>query len=155
MQRSLLIKGINLAVLSLFISSSAGAAEMARDATITQTEGQVMARIGQGDWMPAERGMVLHEGDEIKTGPKSQVELLLDEGKVGKVEIKENSAFKLDILQKDPSNGDKVTLLDLAMGKVLVHAEKLSGDSKFEVKTPTSTTGVRGTVFEVEVEPAE
>lgn len=155
MKRSWINKGVSLVILTLFFTHSAGAAEIARDATIAQTEGQVMTRLGQGDWMPAEKGMVLHEGDEIKTGPDSAVELLLDQGKVGKVEIKENSAFKLDIMHKDPGSGDKVTLLDLAMGKVLVHAEKLTGDSKFEVKTPTSTTGVRGTVFEVEVEPTE
>jgi hypothetical protein len=47
--------------------------------------------------------------------------------------------------------GDKTTLLDLAIGKVLVQTQKLQGDSKFEVRTPTALTGVRGTIFEVTV----
>jgi hypothetical protein len=34
---------------------------------------------------------------------------------------------------------------------LITHVEKLKGNSKFEVKSPTVITGVRGTVFEVVV----
>ena len=97
--------------------------------------------------------MLLHEKDEIKTFDKSSVLILLDQGgETGKLELKEKSHLRLNTLKLDAQSGEKVTLLDLAIGKVLVYAEKLRGDSKFEVKTPTATTGVRGTVFEVSVE---
>ena len=54
-------------------------------------------------------------------------------------------------METESKTGDKTTLLDLALGKVLVHVEKLQGKSKFEVRTPTALTGVRGTTFTVEV----
>ena len=48
---------------------------------------------------------------------------------------------------------DKIdnTLLVVGIGSVLVKADKLVGASKFEVKTPTSIIGIRGTIFEVYV----
>ena len=53
----------------------------------------------------------------------------------------------------DPGADTSKTLLDLAMGEVLIKAQKVHGEnSKFEVKTPTSIVGVRGTTFNVKVE---
>ena len=52
--------------------------------------------------------------------------------------------------------GTQKTLLDLAIGKILIRAKKLhSEEEKFEVKTPTTIVGVRGTTFAVEVEALE
>ena len=55
--------------------------------------------------------------------------------------------------KRDLNKGTSQTLLDLAVGKILIRVDKLhkKGD-KFEIKTPTSIVGVRGTVFGVEVE---
>jgi hypothetical protein len=75
----------------------------------------------------------------------------LDDGKVGQVEVKEGSLFRINKAETDPVMGDKTTILDLAIGKVMVHVEKLKGNSRFEVRTPTALTGVRGTTFEVTV----
>jgi len=81
------------------------------------------------------------------------VTLVLDEGKTGTVEIREGSLFRINRSEIDPKTGDKTTLLDLAVGKLLAQVEKLQGDSRFEVRTPQALTGVRGTTFEVEVKP--
>ena len=68
----------------------------------------------------------------------------------------ENSQLMLRELKKDKRTGTENTLLDLAVGKILVKAQKLRDpDSKFEVKTPTSVVGVRGTNFSVQVEAVE
>ena len=75
----------------------------------------------------------------------------LDGGTVGRVEIKEGSLFRIAKAETDATTGDMTTLLDLAIGKILVKVESLKGNAKFEVKTPTALTGVRGTVFEVSV----
>ena len=131
--------------------SSASAAD-AREATISATQGEVFVRQEQGEWMPAEPGMKLGLQDELKTDKHASADILLDKGNVGNVHISEKSLFKIDRMDVDRSSGDKFTMLNLAIGKVLVHAEKLEGASRFEVKTPTSTTGVRGTMFEVSVE---
>lgn len=124
----------------------------AKQATIDKVKGEVLARLQAGAWQIAQRGMILNEKDEIKTGEGAEAEVLLDRGKVARVEIREKSFFRLHTLKQDAGTGDRTTLLDLAIGKVLIRAEKLKGNSKFEVRTPTATTGVRGTVFEVAVE---
>ena len=72
------------------------------------------------------------------------------------VDVSEKSQLSLATLVKDTTSGLKKTLLDLAIGQVLIKAEKLdTPDSKFEVKTPTSVVGVRGTKFSVRVEALE
>ena len=136
----------------VLFSASASAAST-RQATLSKVKGEVAVRISGGEWKDAVKGMVLNEKDEIKTAHGGFAELSIDErGATGKVELKENSRLRLNTLSLNPKSGEKVTLLDLAVGKVLIRAQKLQGDSKFEVKTPTSTSGVRGTVFEVSVE---
>ncbi|MBI4711294.1 MAG: FecR domain-containing protein, partial [Candidatus Omnitrophica bacterium] len=69
----------------------------------------------------------------------------------GHIEIKGGSLFRIQKAETDPVTGDKTTLLDLALGKIVVDVEKLKGNSKFEVRTPTALSGVRGTTFEVTV----
>ena len=95
----------------------------------------------------------MNENGEIKTGKNSTAVILLDEeGSTGKVSVKPNSWMRIAELGYDEKQENKKTLLDLALGQVLVQAEKLKGESSFQVRTPTSTTSVRGTVFEVKVE---
>ena len=54
---------------------------------------------------------------------------------------------------KDDQAGTQNTLFDLSLGEILIKAKKLHSEkSKFEVKTPTSIVGVRGTTFSVTVE---
>ena len=143
---------IGLAALALLFWGGVAMAGGPRQATVSNIRGEVFVRQDQGDWKAPKPGMVLNQGDEMKTSSGGFAELLLDDGKVGSVQIKEKSLFKLETMQVDHSTGDKATLLNLAIGKVMIHAENLHGNSKFEVRTPTSTTGVRGTMFEVSVD---
>ena len=140
-----------VALLVVFLGSAAYASEP-RQATLFNVRGDVFVRQGNQDWQPAKVGTVLHKSDEIKTSNGAYAEVLLDNGKVGSIQIHQKSQFKLETLDLNEATGEKHTLLDLAIGRVLVHAEKLQGNSTFEVRTPTSTTGVRGTMFEVSVE---
>ena len=68
------------------------------------------------------------------------------------VEMSPNSELTFAELVKDDATGTQKTLLDLAIGQILIKAAKLNtAESKFEVKTPTSVVGVRGTKFAVRV----
>jgi hypothetical protein len=70
--------------------------------------------------------------------------------------MKENSQLQLTELKINKAEASETTLLDLALGAVLIKAEKLHSEkSRFEVKTPTSIVGVRGTTFSVAVEAEE
>ncbi len=144
---------ISLGMILMIGSILAHAAET-RHAILRETHGTVEVRIGGAEWKPAEAGMVLYQNDEIRTGKESKASLLLDEnGQTGNFELKPDSRLRLGVMQKDVQTGDKTTILDLALGQVLVHAQKLKGKSRFEVHTANSTTGVRGTTFLVSAAP--
>jgi len=128
-----------------------------RTATVVSLEGTAELRsAGQSSWASAGVGTVLNQGDTIKTSPKSWALLNVDDGKIATVEVKEGSQMTVTELMADPKADTSKTLLDLAMGEVLIKAQKVHGEkSKFEVKTPTSIVGVRGTTFNVKVEAVE
>ena len=135
----------------------AGYAMEKRTAKIVSLEGTAEIKTAaQSSWVPASVGMILNQGDTIKTSPKSWALLNVDGGKIATVEVKEGSEMLIAELMADPNVDTSKTLLDLAMGEVLIKAQKVRGEnSKFEVKTPTSIVGVRGTTFNVKVEAIE
>ena len=144
-----------LIIASLLIIGQSQAMSAQRFATVKNIQGKVEVLKNGKEWQLAKEGMTLHMNDEIRTWEKSFVELLLDEkGATGRLEVKQNTRMRLNTLEVN-KKGEKKTLLDVAIGRVMVHVQKLKGDSKFEVKTPTSTMGVRGTVFEVIVKDNE
>lgn len=144
-----------IGVVAFMLCSGAALGEEVRHAQILDLQGDVSVKLQGGEWQTAELGMMLQEKDEVRTAKGGFAEIVLDGGEVARLELKEGSLFRIDTMDMEPASGEKVTLLDLAIGRVLVHAEKLHGDSKFEVRTPTSTTGVRGTEFEVSVREKE
>lgn len=133
------------------------AQETKRTATISEIEGVVEARIAKARWTPAQVGMVLNQGDVLRTKGNSLAVLDIDgEAKSASVEVKENSEVMLATLLEDKGAATKTTLLNLSLGKLLINAKELDSEkSKFEVKTPTSIIAVRGTNFSVSVESLE
>jgi hypothetical protein len=147
-----------IAALVLGMATLAYAVESKRTAQILSIDGQAEVKLaGDSDWSPAQVGMVLKEGDALKTAAGSLLMLNVDgKGQTATVEVKERSQLLLSEMLADTSAGTSKTLLDLAMGEVLIKAQKVHGEqSKFEVKTPTSIVGVRGTTFNVKVEAVE
>ena len=126
-------------------------------ATVTEINGKVEVKSLKGKWVVATLGMVLKEGDIIRSKKNSTALLNVNgKGQTATVQLKENSQLELAQLIVDKNKGTQKTLLDLALGEILIKAQKLhSADSAFEVKTPTSIVGVRGTTFEVSVEAVE
>jgi hypothetical protein len=153
-----ILRVICIAILIACVASCAFAAEGKRTAKIISVDGKAEVKLGgQGGWMPASVDMVLSEGDTLKTLSNSFALLNVDgSGQTATVEVKENSQLLLSELLVNPANGTQKTLLDLAAGEILIKAQKVKGEeSKFEVKTPTSIVGVRGTTFAVKVEALE
>ncbi len=120
--------------------------------TIDKPGKGVFVKHRNGEWVPAEDGMVILEQDEIRTAPDVSVDILLDEGKAGRLEIKDGSLLKVLDLKTNFATGETNTLLNLAVGKLLAKVEPLTGNSSFSVRTPSAISGVRGTNFEVEIE---
>jgi hypothetical protein len=133
------------------------AAEAKRIATIAEIKGSAEVKTSTGAWAKARVGMVLNEGDTVRTKANSSILLNLDgKAQTATVQIKEKSQLTLAELVGDKEKDTQNTLLDLSLGAVLIQAQKIhSQQSRFEVKTPTSVVGVRGTTFSVAVEAIE
>jgi len=140
--------------LILGLCSPLFAASAKRTAVIMEVSGKAEIRTPEQPWTPAKTGMILTEKDALRTLGDSFVVLKVNGyQESATVEIKPNSQLLLAELVEDRAKGTQNTLLDLALGEILIKAQKLHAkDSKFEVKTPTSVVGVRGTTFSVTVE---
>ena len=151
--RLLFATGLVLAISSLGMAQE----EVKRTATIIQLEGTVEVMAPKKAWKPANVGMVLNQADVIRTQAKSSTTLSLDgAGETATVIVKGNSQLMLADLVTNKSDNSQKTLLDLALGEILIKAKKIHSEkTSFEVKTPTSIVAVRGTTFSVTVEARE
>ena len=151
-------KVVTILVILAFACTLVYAAGAAREAKIASIKGKADVRFeGKGTWIEANKGMTLKQGDELRTRKGSTVMLYLNgSAETATVKVEPSSNLRIAELTKDSIKGTQSTLLDLSIGEVLIRAEKLdSPESKFEVKTPTSMVGVRGTKFSVRVEAME
>ena len=154
-----------LSVLTIvaLLAAYADAETAYRQAKVTDLSGNVYVRLnGDPRWVKAEKGLVLKQDDEIKTDPKASVTIIFDEEGTfeakghDSIKIWEDTELVLAKLSYDTKTKDKATLLELEVGKIVANASKLrTKDSKFEVKTPTSIVGVRGTNYVVEYHPGQ
>lgn len=137
-----------LALVMVFALSSSASE---RTGKVLEFQGSVDVKIGGADWAEASKDIILNQGDIIRTGANSMAMVEIDNA--GVVEVKENSELMLAELTTNSADNSKRTVLDLSLGEILVKAKKLTEDnSRFEVKTPTSVVGVRGTEFAVKVD---
>ncbi len=121
-------------------------------AKVLSVSGQAdFKKMGSANWESLNVGKVLSEGDALRTSAGSEVVMNLEgAAKTAEIVVRESSEFVFKTFQHEMDATD-TTLLDVSLGAVLVKAQKLVGNSKFEVKTPTSIVGIRGTTFEVSV----
>ena len=99
-------------------------------------------------------GTEIGEGTNIKTGDNGFVTLRLADGSTMVVQSK--SQVKLDIASTIANSGGvPITRLGLASGRVEAQVNKRDGTPRrFEIATPTSNMGVRGTSFRVSADEA-
>ena len=99
-------------------------------------------------WKTVANGDSIPIGASVRTGPGASCMLKWAGGHVVKVGPLSN--VKVVDADKSPTGKESSTLA-LSNGKVMAHARKLNtGDSTFNVKTPTAVAGVRGTDVLVE-----
>jgi len=101
-------------------------------------------------WNPAAENMILYQGNEIKTGPASQCNIVIGDSSF--VSVKENSHLLLESLFRS-AEGSESSTLQLQVGKSVINPKKLLKGDQFRVKTPTAIAAVRGTKFIVESRP--
>ena len=96
------------------------------------------APVGPGNWVKP--------GQEIVTGPDSGATFKLADGSTFEVFANSQVTFR-------SSQGSWRDLLEVWLGAIRVHIQKLGGQPNFNrVHTPTALISVRGTTFDVKVE---
>lgn len=120
--------------------------------TDVQGKAEVMSQ-GSGSWSPVTFGMSLSAGDTIRTAKDSYVDLKFSGSGQDDalVRVDSNSSMNITEYIASADSASKRIALDLAMGDILVKANQLKAESQFQVRTPTSVVGVRGTGFKVSV----
>ncbi|MDD5423118.1 MAG: FecR domain-containing protein [Candidatus Omnitrophota bacterium] len=149
-----LIIGV-IAALSLTCVSFA--AEGVKSVSVVEMKGTVeIMKEGATEWTPATIWMKLGTGDTVRTEKDSYADLNFNGiGQAALVRVGESSSMKVASYVASGNAADRKIALDLSMGDVLVKANKMKTESQFQVKTPTSIVGVRGTGFKVSVSSEE
>lgn len=128
-------------------------AQVQREAKVVEVSGKVeILRAGQTSWSSARAGSVLKQNDVLRTSDKATAVLKITSvAEDSMLKVKPGSQIKLSDLSLDEKTGVENTLVDMAIGDVLVSTKPKQG-SQFQVKTPTSIVGARGTAFRVKAE---
>ena len=119
-------------------------------ATITKVDGSVMVQDSDtAGTIPATEDMELSEGDRIITGTDGQVEITFVDG--SKTRVAPDTRMDIQNLYYT-ADGAETTVLNVDGGKIWNAVSSLvEKNSRFEVNTPSSVAGVRGTGFSAEV----
>ncbi len=117
--------------------------------TVTIISGDIQVRHGAtGSFVSATDGEILVAGDTVRTGDGSRAVLTYFEGST--VSIEPNSELTIETASS-LTDGSTVVVMQQNFGRTWHVVTKLiTGNSKYEVKTPASTASVRGTAFEVD-----
>ncbi|WP_108788149.1 FecR domain-containing protein [Erythrobacter sp. Alg231-14] len=137
---------ILVAAMAAFVAQPA-LAEIGRIKNVTS--GVQILRDGRT--ITARSGLKLEEGDVITTGSRSRVGITLSDDT--RMALGPNSRVTLDEYEYDRrrQTGRSVTSINRGSLGVTSGSITRSGRDRMRVRTPTSTLGVRGTTFVVEV----
>jgi hypothetical protein len=131
----------------IFIYSNSFAVKQ-RVATLASIKGTVTIKSGTAQWAPATDRMEVKEGDQLRTEGGSSAIIKMDDGSMVKI----GPLATMTVAALKSTGKDNKTSLDIASGKTWSRVRKLTGESDFNVTTPTAVAGVRGTYFSDEVE---
>ncbi|MGZ6236148.1 MAG: FecR family protein [Syntrophales bacterium] len=122
------------------------------EAKVNVLQGSVqILQAGKKTWRSLNLGDTLRGGDEVNTGFKARLELVLPD--YSAVRFAGNSHFK--VLQVD-SGGDAVPRnmkFHIAIGRTWANVTKAVGKKgQFELRSENAVAGVRGTIYRMNVE---
>ncbi|MBK8801377.1 MAG: FecR domain-containing protein [Fibrobacteres bacterium] len=123
-----------------------------RRAVVTRLSGFAQRIRPDGSITPLQSDEFVQAGERIVTGPKSMVELIIDNQSI--LRVRANSQLDLVYLQDSTklSSGQAGTQVRLGLGRVWTKVRKWAGPLVgFEVRMPVGIAGVHGTIFECQV----
>lgn len=150
-----------IAILSWgIVSAVASPPSFAQEATarLTFFSGQVTVKgPGLAPQIPAVLGQAFNQGDMVQTGVESRAEITLPE-KRGILRVAGQSMMML--VSMGETDSTRKTETQLRVGSVWINFKALGNikrleerRSDFYMSSPTAVTGVRGTVYRMEVDP--
>jgi FecR-like protein len=134
-----------IAVFGLTVSDAFSGAVKA--GKITYMKGKVDAYRSNA-WTPLKKGSSVLQGDMIRTGKKSRVEIVLKDESVIRLGSRSKAKIKAALFE-----GDKTRQFSAKMmrGKAYAVVSKMVGSgSEFKVETSNAVAGVRGTTFRID-----
>jgi len=154
--RAILILGI----ISSFVLSdlTVGAEDLDGKSKIMKVKGKVEVKFKTNyKWKRAKEGMILTEGDEIRTSRRAYVDIMYygydSANKLAVYRIEEKTRIQIGESKEGTAPGTSNFIIELATGAVLAKISKLKKGSEFKIGTPNSIIGVRGTILLVEYDP--
>jgi hypothetical protein len=103
---------------------------------------------------PLSVGAVVTEGAIIEVPPECHVSLLLEDGSI--IRLPSSAALQITTLRKNALEAAPEVRLDLTRGRVELDVHKgRAKTTPFEIRTPLSIMGVRGTEFRVGYSPED
>ncbi|MFA6356833.1 MAG: FecR family protein [Candidatus Omnitrophota bacterium] len=118
------------------------AKEAEKTAKVTFVQGDAkVQKSGATAWDTAKAGLVLSDGDTIKTAKASAVEISFDKNNKNMVRLEEESTAIL--------RGKSLNRIELPVGRIRSLVKSLKKESSFDIKTPTVVAGARGSGWDV------
>lgn len=138
-----------VAFMTLAASGTLESRALGAATTVTIISGDIQVRHGgTGAFVSATDGEVLAAGDTVRTADDARAVLTYFEGST--VSIEPNTELTIEAASSN-SDGSTVVVMQQNFGRTWHVVTKLiTGNSKYEVKTPASTASVRGTAFQVD-----
>jgi tetratricopeptide (TPR) repeat protein len=120
---------------------------LANDAEIVSLVGKGEAKdVNAADWRPAAVKQKLRGGSFVRTGDLSQMALLMQDQT--QLRLNQNSMLQI----KEVAASGAPTRLDLKAGRAWMQSKGLAAN--VVIDTPNATAAIRGTEWELEVDPA-
>jgi hypothetical protein len=115
----------------------------AAEAIFVQGKVQMMGS-QETEWKDVQVGTTLDIGDTVRTARKSKLDVALDAAKKNVIQLGEKT---LAVLNSESM--EEVDRLNLSRGRVYANLEGIKEGLSFEVTTPSSVAGVRGSSYMV------
>lgn len=121
------------------------------DARVTLIEGtaEVMPA-GKKVWCPLVVDSLLVNGDQVKTGPQSRIEMILPDE--SRLRFADNTRFRIVNIEKGEEAQERNVRVNVVLGRTWANVSKTLGvQSSFELSSENAVAGVRGTVYRMNV----
>ena len=117
--------------------------------TLTVVDGSVLISHAGSGFAPAREGEVVAAGDTIRTASGAAAEITYFEG--SSVRLEADTQIVVESLRSEADGGTVIGMMQTLGRTWHVVTKLISGSSRYEVHTPSSTASVRGTIFAVDV----